>query len=164
MGPPKTDGSRWRVLTKRGPLEKGTASHLRVLALRSPEQCEEADAEISGFTGNRTFETESSFGCSSWRRPCPWASPRRDPAHRAVVPGTLAHHVCRVDQEVQVRSSTLVNPSCQDVPSTDCEIRGSVSQLCPNWLATSGKAYPPSLSVLICELGSCRPRSCQDWL
>ena len=27
MGPPKTDGSWWRVLTKRGPLEKGTADH-----------------------------------------------------------------------------------------------------------------------------------------
>ena len=68
MGPPKTDGSWWRVLTK-CLLEKGMASPLGVLALRSPEQCEEAAAEIGGFTGNCTFETESSFGCGSTRRP-----------------------------------------------------------------------------------------------
>ena len=35
-GPPKMDGSQWRVLTKCGPLEKGMANHLRILALRTP--------------------------------------------------------------------------------------------------------------------------------
>ena len=36
MGPPKTDGSRWRVLTKRGTLEKGMTNHFSILALRTP--------------------------------------------------------------------------------------------------------------------------------
>ena len=36
MGPPKMDGTRCRVLTKRGPLEKGMASNLSILALRTP--------------------------------------------------------------------------------------------------------------------------------
>ena len=36
VGPPKTDGSWWRVLTKHGPLEKGTANHFSILALRTP--------------------------------------------------------------------------------------------------------------------------------
>ena len=36
VGPPKTDGSWWRVLTKRGPLEKGMANHFSILALRTP--------------------------------------------------------------------------------------------------------------------------------
>ena len=36
VGPPKTDGSWWRVLTKRHPLEKGTANHFSTLALRTP--------------------------------------------------------------------------------------------------------------------------------
>ena len=36
IGPPKMDGSWWRVLTKRGPLEKGTANHFSILALRTP--------------------------------------------------------------------------------------------------------------------------------
>ena len=31
------DGSWWRVLTKRGPLEKGTANHFSILALRTHE-------------------------------------------------------------------------------------------------------------------------------
>ena len=35
-GPPKTDGSWWRVLTKRGSLEKGMANHFSILALRTP--------------------------------------------------------------------------------------------------------------------------------
>ena len=35
-GPPKTDGSWWRVLTKRGPLEKGMPKHFSILALRIP--------------------------------------------------------------------------------------------------------------------------------
>jgi len=35
VGPPKTDRSWWRVLTKRGPLEKGVANHIRILALRT---------------------------------------------------------------------------------------------------------------------------------
>ena len=34
--PPKTDGSWWRVLTKRAPLEKGMANHFSILALRTP--------------------------------------------------------------------------------------------------------------------------------
>ena len=34
VGPPKMDGSWWRVLTKRGPLEKGMANHFSILALR----------------------------------------------------------------------------------------------------------------------------------
>ena len=33
-GPPKTDGSWWRVLIKCGPLEKGMANHFIILALR----------------------------------------------------------------------------------------------------------------------------------
>ena len=35
VGLPKMDGSWWRVLTKRGPLEKGMANHLSILALRT---------------------------------------------------------------------------------------------------------------------------------
>ena len=35
-GPPKTDGSQWRVLTKHGPLEKGMANHSSILAMRTP--------------------------------------------------------------------------------------------------------------------------------
>ena len=34
--PPKTDWSWWRVLTKRGPLEKGMPKHFSILALRIP--------------------------------------------------------------------------------------------------------------------------------
>ena len=34
--PPKTDGSWWRGLTQCGPLEKGIANHLIILALRTP--------------------------------------------------------------------------------------------------------------------------------
>ena len=33
MGPPKTDTSWWRVLTKHGPLEKGMANHFNILAV-----------------------------------------------------------------------------------------------------------------------------------
>ena len=33
---PQMDGSRWRVLTKCGPLEKGMANHFSILALRTP--------------------------------------------------------------------------------------------------------------------------------
>ena len=33
--PPKTDGSWWRVLRKRGPLEKGMVNHFSILALRT---------------------------------------------------------------------------------------------------------------------------------
>ena len=40
VGPPKTDGSWWRVLTKRGPLEKGMAKHFSILALRTPMNSE----------------------------------------------------------------------------------------------------------------------------
>ena len=36
VGPPKIDGSWWRVLKKRGPMEKGMANHFRILALRIP--------------------------------------------------------------------------------------------------------------------------------
>ena len=36
IGPPKMDGSWWRVLTKCGPLEKGMANHFSILALRTP--------------------------------------------------------------------------------------------------------------------------------
>ena len=36
MGPPKTDTSWWRVLTKCGLLEKAMANHFSVLALRTP--------------------------------------------------------------------------------------------------------------------------------
>ena len=36
VGPPKMDGSWWRVLTKRGPLEKGMANYFSILALRTP--------------------------------------------------------------------------------------------------------------------------------
>ena len=35
-GQPKTDGSWWRVLTKRDPLEKGMANHFNIIALRTP--------------------------------------------------------------------------------------------------------------------------------
>ena len=34
--PLKTGGSWWRVLTKRGPLEKGMTNHFSILALRTP--------------------------------------------------------------------------------------------------------------------------------
>ena len=36
IGPPKMDGSWWRVLTQCGPLQKGMANHFSVLALRTP--------------------------------------------------------------------------------------------------------------------------------
>ena len=36
VGPPKTDRSWWRVLTKHVPLEKGMANHFSILALRTP--------------------------------------------------------------------------------------------------------------------------------
>ena len=36
VGPPMTDGSWWRVLTKHGPLKKGMANHFSILALRNP--------------------------------------------------------------------------------------------------------------------------------
>ena len=36
LGLPKMDGSWWKVLTKRGPLEKGMANHVSILALRTP--------------------------------------------------------------------------------------------------------------------------------
>ena len=36
VGPPETNGSWWRVLTKHGPLEKGMVNHFSVLALRTP--------------------------------------------------------------------------------------------------------------------------------
>ena len=36
VGPPKTDGSWWRVLPKHAPLEKGMANHFSILALRTP--------------------------------------------------------------------------------------------------------------------------------
>ena len=36
VGPPKTDESWWRVLIKRGPLEKRMPSHFSILALRTP--------------------------------------------------------------------------------------------------------------------------------
>ena len=36
VGPPKTDRSQWRVLTKRDLLEEGTASHSNILAVRTP--------------------------------------------------------------------------------------------------------------------------------
>ena len=36
VGPPKMDGTWWRVLTKRGPLEKGMTNNFSILALRTP--------------------------------------------------------------------------------------------------------------------------------
>ena len=36
VGPPEMDGSWWRVLTKRSPLEKGTLNHFSILVLRTP--------------------------------------------------------------------------------------------------------------------------------
>ena len=36
IGPPKTDDSLWRVLTKCGLLEKGMANHFSILALGTP--------------------------------------------------------------------------------------------------------------------------------
>ena len=36
VGPPKTDRSWWRVLTKHASLEKGTANYFNVIALRTP--------------------------------------------------------------------------------------------------------------------------------
>ena len=36
IGPPKMNGSWWRVLTKRGPLEKGITNHFSILALKNP--------------------------------------------------------------------------------------------------------------------------------
>ena len=35
-GPPKTDGSQWRVLTKYGPLEEGMTNHSSILGARNP--------------------------------------------------------------------------------------------------------------------------------
>ena len=36
VGPPKMDGSWWRILTKCGPLEKGMANSFSILILRTP--------------------------------------------------------------------------------------------------------------------------------
>ena len=36
VGPPKMDGSWWRILTKCGPLEEAMANHFSILALRTP--------------------------------------------------------------------------------------------------------------------------------
>ena len=36
VGPPKTDGSWWRVLMECGPLEEGIANHFTILSLRIP--------------------------------------------------------------------------------------------------------------------------------
>ena len=36
MGPPKMDGSWWRVLTKRGPLEKANGKPLQYSCLENP--------------------------------------------------------------------------------------------------------------------------------
>ena len=36
VGSPKTDRSWWRVLTKRGPLERGMKNHVSIPALRTP--------------------------------------------------------------------------------------------------------------------------------
>ena len=36
VGPPKTDGSWWRVLTKCGPLEKGMANYFKYSCLENP--------------------------------------------------------------------------------------------------------------------------------
>ena len=36
VGPHKTDGSGWRVLTICGPLEKGMVNHVSILALKTP--------------------------------------------------------------------------------------------------------------------------------
>ena len=36
VGPPRTDGSWWRVLTKCGPLDKRMADHFSIFALRIP--------------------------------------------------------------------------------------------------------------------------------
>ena len=36
IGPPKMDGSSWRVLAKRGPLEMGMADHFIILASGTP--------------------------------------------------------------------------------------------------------------------------------
>ena len=36
VGPPKTNGSWWRILMKRGPLEKAMANHFSILASRTP--------------------------------------------------------------------------------------------------------------------------------
>ena len=44
--PSKMDGSCWRVLTKRVPLEKGIANHFRILALRPWEPHKEEALEI----------------------------------------------------------------------------------------------------------------------
>ena len=43
VGPPKTDGSWWSVLTKRGPLEKGIGNHFSILILRTHEPYEKAE-------------------------------------------------------------------------------------------------------------------------
>ena len=42
IGPPKTDGSWWRVLTKCGPLVKGMANHFSIVALRTHEHYDKA--------------------------------------------------------------------------------------------------------------------------
>ena len=34
-GPPKTDGSQWKILTKHGPLEEGMANYSNILAART---------------------------------------------------------------------------------------------------------------------------------
>ena len=42
VGPPKMVGSWWRGLTEFGPLEKGTANHCSIPALKTHEQYEKA--------------------------------------------------------------------------------------------------------------------------
>ena len=48
-GPPKTDRSQWRVLTKRGPREEGMANRSSMLALRTPRTVSRKWKSISVF-------------------------------------------------------------------------------------------------------------------
>ena len=62
VGPPKMDGSWWRVLSKHGPLEKGLPNQFSILALRSHEQYEKA----------KTYDTERWTLQVSRRPKCYW--------------------------------------------------------------------------------------------
>ena len=82
-GPPKMDGSWWRVLTKSGPLEKGMANHFSILTLRTPWT-------VSQFS--RSVESSS-----LWHHGLQHARP----PHPSPTPGLAQTHVHWISDAIQ---------------------------------------------------------------
>ena len=82
VGPPKTDRSQWRVLTKCGPLEKGMANHFNILTLRTPRAVWKGEniwhwkIKLPMSVGAQyVFESHSCCWCEElthWKRPWCW--------------------------------------------------------------------------------------------